>query len=88
MWAITPGETGATSNSHHQREEPFDGRETVQRPTHQTVVESPSRERRDGLGSMGGVVQVDQCLFSGGVVITGSGIYRGVSRPMPTYNIA
>ena len=45
---------------HHQREEtraraalkeiawPFDGSEAVRRPTHQTVVESPSRERRYG----------------------------------------
>ena len=26
--------------------------------------------------------------FSGGVVVTGSGIYRGVSLPRPTYNSA
>ena len=31
---------------------------------------------------------IAQGPFSGGVVITGSGIYRGVSRPRPTYNIA
>ena len=53
---------------HHQREEtraraalreiawPFDGCAAVRRPTHQTVVESPSRGRRDGPGSKGGRV--------------------------------
>ena len=51
---------------HHQREEtcaraaireiawPFDGRAAVRRPTHQTVVESPSRGRRYGPGSRWG----------------------------------
>ena len=33
-------------------------------------------------------LQVDLCPVFGGVVITGSGIYRGVTRPKPTYNIA
>ena len=54
---------------HHQREEtraraalreiawPFDGHAAVQRPTHKTGVESPSRGRRYGSGSRwGGVV--------------------------------
>ena len=33
---------------------PFDGREAVRRPTHQTVVESPSRGRRYGPDAGGG----------------------------------
>ena len=51
---------------YHQREEtraraalreitwPFDGRETVRRQTHQTVVESPSRGKQYGPGSRWG----------------------------------
>ena len=51
---------------HHQREEtcaraalreiawPFDGRVAVRRPTHQKVVESPSRGRQYGQGSRWG----------------------------------
>ena len=97
---------------HHQREEthtravlreitwPFDSREMVRRQTHQTVIESPSRGRRDGPGSRWGEwylskvgeaplpkqsLQVDQCLFFSGMVIRGSGIYRGVTRPKPSY---
>ena len=31
---------------------------------------------------------IAQGPFPGGVVITGSGIYRGVSLPRPTYNSA
>ena len=99
MWAITPGETGATSNRHRQREVaflwPFDGRETVRRQSHQTVKgEARWAGEKGGSGTLvrGGGSPTAQIIaqgsFSGGVVITGSGIYRGVSLQRPTYNFA
>ena len=90
MWAITPGETGATSSSQHQRGEAvcIDGPLMAQRRCDDRHIKQarPAGEK----GGSGTLVMKrgGGGPFSGGVVVTGSGIYRWVSLPRPTYNSA